>query len=115
MRFIIPSPPVIPGSVPTTILLIAAVAGYFALDVIDAQTARARRRVLRLKWLLIVGAIGLITLAPLMMNILVRQQSAPHLHAHDGLLQTEAAMQFVLAGKNPYVETYHQTPVVASS
>ena len=45
------------------------------------------------------------------MNILVRQQSAPYLHAHDGLLQTEAAAQFVLAGKNPYVETYYQTPL----
>lgn len=111
MRFIIPSPPVIPGSMLATVVLIAAVVGYFALDVIDAQTARARRRVLRLKWLLVAGAIGLITLAPLMLNILVRQQSAPYLHAHDGLLQTEAAVQFVLAGKNPYVETYHQTPM----
>ena len=60
MRFIIPSPPVIPGSVPATVILIAAVVGYFALDVINAQTVRARRRLLRLKWLLVVGAIGLI-------------------------------------------------------
>jgi len=111
MRFIIPSPPVIPGSVPATVVLIAAVVGYFALDMINAQTAHARRRVLRLKWMLVVSAIGLITLAPLMMNILVRQQSAPYLHAHDGLLQTEAAVQFVLNGKNPYVETYYQTPM----
>jgi len=111
MRFIIPSPPVIPGSVPATVGLIAAVVGYFALDVIDVRTARARRRVLRLKWLLVVSAIGLIALAPLTLNILVRQQSAPYLHAHDGMLQTEAAAQFVLAGKNPYVETYYQTPL----
>jgi uncharacterized membrane protein len=111
MRFIIPAPPVIPGSVLATVMLIAAIAGYFTLDVIQVQTARARRRVLRLKWLLVVGAIGVITLAPLMLNILVRQQSAPYLYAHDGLLQTEAATQFVLTGKNPYVETYYQTPM----
>jgi hypothetical protein len=111
MRFIIPSPPVIPGSVPATVILIAAVVGYFALDVINARSTRAIRRVWLGKWLLVVIAIGVIALAPLLLNILVRQQSAPYLHAHDGLLQTEAAMQFVLAGQNPYVETYTQTPM----
>jgi hypothetical protein len=111
MRFIIPTPPIIPGSVPATILLIAAVVGYFVLDLIDARSDRARRRVLRGKWLLVVIAIGVIALAPLLMNILVRQQSAPYLHAHDGMIQTEAAVQFVLSGKNPYAETYYQTPL----
>jgi hypothetical protein len=111
MRFIIPAPPVIPGSVPATVILIAAVVGYFALDVINARSARTIRRVWLGKWLLVVIAIGVITLAPLLLNILVRQQSAPYLHAHDGLLQTEAATQFVLSGKNPYVETYYQTPM----
>ena len=111
MRFIIPAPPVIPGSAPATVLLIAGVMGYFALDLIGARAERARRGVLRLKWLLVVCAISWITLAPLVMNILVRQQSAPYLHAHDGLIQTEAAAQFVLTGKNPYAENYHQTPL----
>jgi len=111
MRFIIPAPPVIPGSAPATVLLIAGVMGYFALDLIGARSDRARRWMLRLKWLLVVCAISWITLAPLVMNILARQQSAPYLHAHDGLIQTEAAVQFVLTGKNPYAENYHQTPL----
>jgi hypothetical protein len=111
MRFIIPTPPIIPGSVPATIVLIIAVVGYFTLDLLEARSDRARRRVLRGKWLLVVIAIGLITLAPLVLNILARQQSAPYLYAHDGMIQTEAAAQFVLAGKNPYVETYTQTPM----
>jgi hypothetical protein len=111
MRFIIPTPPIIPGSAPATVLLIAAVAGYFTLDLLNARSERARRRVWRVKWLLVACAIGLITLAPLLMNILVRRQSAPYLHAHDGMIQTEAAVQFVLTGKNPYAETYYQTPL----
>ncbi len=111
MRFIIPTPPVIPGSVLATVVLIVAVVGYFALDLIAVRSERAQGRVLRGKWILVAIAIGVITLAPLLMNILVRQQSAPYLHAHDGMLQTEAAVQFVLAGKNPYVETYYQTPM----
>lgn len=111
MRFIIPTPPIIPGSTPATIALIAAIMSYFALDLIGARTDRARRRVLLGKWLLVVIAIGVIALAPMVMNILVRQQSAPHLHAHDGMIQTETAAQFVLAGKNPYVETFAQTPM----
>jgi hypothetical protein len=109
MRFIIPTPPIIPGSGPATVLLITAVMGYFALDLINARSDRARRRVLLGKWLLVAIAIGVIALAPLVMNIFVRLQSAPHLHAHDGMIQTEDAVRFVLAGKNPYAETYDQT------
>jgi hypothetical protein len=111
MRFIIPTPPVIPGSVPATVVLIAAVVGYFALDLINTRSEHAHRRVLRGKWILVAIAVGVIALAPLLMNILLRQQSAPYLYAHDGMLQTEAAVQLVLTGKNPYVETYYQTPM----
>ncbi len=111
MRFIISTPPIIPGSVIATSALIAAVAGYLVLDLISARSDRARRGVLLGKWFLVAATIGVITLAPLVMNIFMRQQSAPYLHAHDGLIQTEAATQFVLAGKNPYVETYYQTPM----
>jgi hypothetical protein len=111
MRFIIPTPPVIPGSVPATVVLLAAVVGYFALDLINTRSEHAHRRVLRGKWILVAIAVGVIALAPLLMNILLRQQSAPYLYAHDGMLQTEAAVQLVLTGKNPYVETYYQTPM----
>jgi len=97
MRFIIPTPPVIPGSAPATVLLTAGVMGYFALDLIEARSDRARRRVLLAKWILVAIAIGVITLAPLVMNILVRQQSAPYLHAYDGLIQTEAAVDLLPA------------------
>jgi hypothetical protein len=110
MRFIVPTPPFIPDS-PATILLIVAVMGYFALDLINVQSTRSREQILRIKWLLVACALAPIIFAPVIMNTFLRQQSAPYLHVHDGLVQTEVAMQFVLAGKNPYFETYYQTPM----
>jgi len=44
--------------------------------------------------------------------ILLRQGSGPASYTHDGgVIQTEAAIQFVLQGKNPYVEDYTKTPM----
>ena len=77
MRFIISTRPVIPGSAPATVFLIASVMGYFALDLIAARSDRARRRVLLAKWILVAIAIGAITLAPLVMNILVGSNPRP--------------------------------------
>jgi len=111
MRFIIVLPPIIPGDTGATALLILAVGVYLALDVIGARSDRGRRIVTRGKWLLLVLAITLIVIAPTIMIIFLRHQSAPYLYAHDGLLQTESAVRFVLAGKNPYIETYYNTPM----
>ncbi len=110
-RFIIELPPIIPGDPGLTALLILTVGGYWALDLIGARTDRARAWVVRGKWVMIVIAIGLLVIAPTVMIILLRHQTATYLHAHDGLLQTEAAVRFVLAGKNPYIETYYNTPM----
>jgi hypothetical protein len=42
----------------------------------------------------------------------LRAQSGPASYTHDGgVIQTEATIQFLLAGKNPYVEDYLQTPM----
>lgn len=111
MRFIIVLPPIIPGDTGATALLILAVGVYWTLDMIGARSDRARRIVTRGKWLLLILAITLIVIAPTIMIIFLRHQSAPYLYAHDGLLQTEAAVRFVLAGKNPYIETYYNTPM----
>jgi hypothetical protein len=110
-RFIIVLPPIIPGDTGATALLILAVGVYWTLDVIGARSVRAQRIVTRGKWLLLILAITLIVIAPTIMIIFLRHQSAPYLYAHDGLLQTEAAVRFVLAGQNPYVENYTNTPM----
>ncbi|MBI2442994.1 MAG: DUF2029 domain-containing protein [Candidatus Levybacteria bacterium] len=43
--------------------------------------------------------------------IIVRHQTAPVYMIHDIILQQEAAMRFLLDGKNPYQETYFGTPL----
>lgn len=43
--------------------------------------------------------------------ILVRHQTAPTYQIHDMVLQQEAAIRFLLEGKNPYAMTYFNTPL----
>ena len=59
-------------------------------------------------WVLVLLAV----LAPASKMILLRQQSGPASYSHDGgVIQTEAAIDFFMQGKNPYVEDYTQTPM----
>lgn len=65
-----------------------------------------------LKWLLLIGIILGAVYLPALKMILLRQQSGPASYTHDGgVIQTEATIQFLLAGKNPYREDYTQTPM----
>lgn len=43
------------------------------------------------------------------MSILARQAAGPETNAHDGVVQVEAAIQFLLAGQNPYAVNYDKT------
>lgn len=80
---------------------------YFIVDLL----APARWRI-RLKWLLLIGVLLTALFLPTGKLILLRQQSGPASYTHDGgVIQTEATIQFLLAGKNPYVEDYTQTPM----
>ena len=44
--------------------------------------------------------------------VLLRHENLPQSYSHDGgVIQTEAAIDFFLAGRNPYVEDYRSTPM----
>jgi hypothetical protein len=60
---------------------------------------------------LIVIALAALALAPMLLAMYLRHSTAPHAFAHDGLVQVEAAIQFLLIGKNPYREDYFATPL----
>lgn len=45
-------------------------------------------------------------------GIILRRQTMPSAYIHDGAIQIEESAKFILAGKNPYVENYIQTPLV---
>lgn len=44
-------------------------------------------------------------------NIVQRRAEGPATNAHDGLIQTEIAIEYLLNGKNPYTENYLGTPM----
>jgi len=64
------------------------------------------------KWTIIVTTITIIVVAPTVLAIWWRALTYPHLFVHDGLIQSEAATDFVLAAKNPYIENYLNTPML---
>jgi hypothetical protein len=65
----------------------------------------------RARLLLAITAIAAIAVAPAVLGIYLRHITAPYEFVHDGLIQTEEAIKFWLAGKNPYAENYFGTPL----
>ncbi len=86
---------------------------YLALDVIDRACHRAelRRLIFRLKLVLLFGTVLFLLLVPMVEQIACRQAEGQHLCVHDGLIQAEEAVRFLLEGRNPYVEDYFGTPL----
>ncbi|NIO70128.1 MAG: hypothetical protein GTN71_14155 [Anaerolineae bacterium] len=99
---------------PYSLLLIAIAFGalmvYTILDVLrdrfnDVKVQRAK---LALVWLIVLSTV----VAQSVLLILLRQATGPASYTHDGgVIQTEEALKYVLAGKNPYVEDYVDTPM----
>ncbi len=48
---------------------------------------------------------------PTVEEIMLRHREGGATHANDGVFQTEAAVQYVLNGQNPYTENYWHTPM----
>jgi hypothetical protein len=85
---------------------------YLAADWLG-RTGRRRLRPLisRLKLVLLTLAAAFLLLVPAAEQIALRRVEGAHLHAQDGLIQTEEAVRFLLAGRNPYAEEYTGTPL----
>ena len=59
-------------------------------------------------WLIILTLVIL----PTLKMTLLRHNNLPHSYSHDGgVIQTEIATDYFLAGKSPYVEDYYDTPM----
>jgi hypothetical protein len=87
-------------------LSLGLLAGYLLLDLAGFRLAR------RLKWVLLAGLVVTVLLLPAGKLILLRQGSGPASYTHDGgVIQTEITIQYLLQGKNPYVEDYVDTPM----
>ena len=88
-------------------LTLGGLAVYLAADLLP--WARVGRR---LKWAALVAILLTALVLPTVELILLRDQSGPASYTHDGgVIQTEATLAYLLAGKNPYVEDYVATPM----
>ncbi len=96
-------------------LSLAALLAYLVIDLAAADRprqlqsqARFQRAKLALVWLIIACTV----LLPTLKLALLRHENLPHSYSHDGgVLQTEAAVDFFLSGRNPYSEDYRATPM----
>ena len=64
------------------------------------------------KYLLVLVIILTVVILPAVKLVVLRHENLPHSYSHDGgVIQTEAAIDFFLQGKNPYIENYSNTPM----
>lgn len=93
-------------------LLLNALTLFALLAYLVADLLPWARQSVRLKWVALVGIVVMALFLPTVKLILLRDQSGPASYTHDGgVIQTEATIEFLLAGKNPYVEDYVDTPM----
>lgn len=101
---------------PVTLILISVAFGltvlYFITDA--AQPFLGQKRTFYIKLILLYAIIGLLVFGKSLLLIGLRQMTNPAAYTHDGgVIQTEATIQYFLAGKNPYIEDYLNTPMAA--
>jgi hypothetical protein len=96
-------------------LSLAALLVYLVVDLVTADRSSQQQRksaTQRAKLTLIWLIIAFTVLLPTLKLALLRHENLPHSYSHDGgVLQTEAAADFFLSGRNPYVEDYRDTPM----
>lgn len=105
-------------------LLLAAISllaflGYAMLDLLDkgeqgtqdgAQTAA--RRIYFWKRTLLWVILAAVLFLPTLKLALLRHDNLPQSYSHDGgVIQTEITIDYLLTGRNPYVESYANTPM----
>lgn len=88
---------------------------YLALDVLGQPllhgAARARRLFYGGKGAILAAIIALMLIWPTLNMIGQRHASRPWLYVHDTSINVEEATKFLLAGKDPYAQTYFNTPL----
>jgi len=112
LRFALPDlPQLVPDDLRAGALVTLAIGGYWMLDVLPRRSPLMHRIVWAGKYLAVVVTIVIIVVLPTILAINQRHQTAPYQFAHDGLMQSESATQFMLVGRNPYTESYRDTPI----
>ena len=88
-------------------LIFLGLLSYLSLDILKLKDNLFFKLKQIILWLLIVGVIG----GAVFSAIVVRHQTHPIYMIHDIIIQQEAAIRFLLHGRNPYATTYFDTPL----
>ena len=96
-----------------TLMAVYVLLNWLAPKMPDEMPApRARdRAAFSIRLFIVLFVLMLAAVPPTMWNIAQRHAEGGGTHANDGVFQTEMAMEYILEGKNPYVETYWNTPM----
>ena len=103
-----------PETDPVSMLLMVTAVGLLLLYLLADFFGDERRAatVHRLKLILLYGIIGLLIFGKTILLINLRELRGPASYSHDGgVIQTEVTIAYFLAGLNPYVEDYVDTPM----
>jgi hypothetical protein len=94
-------------------LLVATLGAYAALELASSPIGfgTPSPRILRSKLVLGLLAISLVVVVPTISAMVLRHTTEPWMYIHDGSIQIEESIRFLLQGKNPYAEDYVDTPL----
>lgn len=96
---------------PIGLLLNSLALGALILYALTDLASQSRTRT-TMKWVLLAAMILCAVYLPAVKLMLLRAQSGPASYSHDGgTIQTEATIDFLLSGRNPYSEDYTATPM----
>jgi hypothetical protein len=97
---------------PIGLLLIVVALGLTLAYLLVHEFVRSERSRYRVSLALIWAIILCTVFASSLKLVMLRQGSGPASYSHDGgVIQTEAAIDMFLSGRNPYVEEYLDTPM----
>ncbi len=101
---------------PVTLILISLAFGLFLVYLLaDTLSERlAATTVHRIKMGVVYAVIGALVVGQTVLFIGLRHVTGPAAYTHDGgVIQTEVTVEYLLAGVNPYVADYLDTPMAA--
>lgn len=97
---------------PIGLLLIVAALACLLIYLLVSEFLRGESLRYRARLIILWAIILLTVVAPSVKLVLLRQDSGPASYSHDGgVIQTEATISYLLAGRNPYIEDYLATPM----
>lgn len=94
-------------------LLLVTVGSYVLLDTVSRSTtvSLSPDRLFTLKLTLVMLIMSLVVVLPMVVGMMMRETTTPGRYIHDGAIQIEESIKYLLERRNPYTEDYFGTPL----